>query len=115
MSDGGAFRTLPPWTSRDCRRGRASMVATRFPYDRAPDRGRASERGSTRGQYDEVAEDYERQVVPRFRPVAERLLRVADIRPGDDVLEVAAGTGGLSRLVAPRLDPSGSLVLTDLS
>jgi len=67
------------------------------------------------GQYDEVAEDYERQVVPRFRPVAERLLRVADIRPGDDVLEVAAGTGGLSRLVAPRLDPSGSLVLTDLS
>src|SRR5215217_985389 len=49
MSDGRAFRTLPPWTSRDCRRGRASIVATRVPYDGAPHPGRASERGSTRG------------------------------------------------------------------
>ena len=67
------------------------------------------------GQYDDVAETYEARIVPRFRPIAERLLRVADIRAGDDVLEVAAGTGGLSRLVAPRIGPTGSLTVTDIS
>lgn len=66
-------------------------------------------------QYDEVAATYEARIVPRFRPIAERLVRVADIRAGDDVLEVAAGTGGLSRHVAPRIGPTGSLTVTDIS
>lgn len=66
-------------------------------------------------QYDDVAEAYEQRIVPRFRPIADRLVRAATISPGDRVLEVAAGTGGLSRVVAPLLGASGSLVLTDLS
>jgi len=66
-------------------------------------------------QYDDVAEAYEARVVPKFRAIAERLVAEADIRPDDAVLEVAAGTGGLSRLVVPLLGAKGSLVVTDIS
>lgn len=66
-------------------------------------------------QYDEVAEAYEARIVPRFRPIAARLVAVADVRPDDAVLEVAAGTGGLSRILAPLIGSSGSIVLTDIS
>lgn len=67
------------------------------------------------GQYDDVAEAYERWIVPKFRPAAEVLLAAAALQPGDRVLEVAAGTGGLARLVLPVLGASGSLTVTDLS
>lgn len=73
----------------------------------------ASDRKPT--QYDEVADLYEARVVPKFRPIAERLVAEADIRAGDRVLEVAAGTGGLSRVVASAIGPTGALVLTDVS
>ena len=66
-------------------------------------------------QYDDVAEEYEARIVPKFRAIAERLMTVADIRPGDRVLDVAAGTGGLSRLVAGRIGERGRLVLVDTS
>jgi ubiquinone/menaquinone biosynthesis C-methylase UbiE len=66
-------------------------------------------------QYDDVAEAYEARIVPRFRPIAERLMAVADLRPADRVLDVAAGTGGLSRLVAQRIGQRGQLVLVDTS
>jgi SAM-dependent methyltransferase len=66
-------------------------------------------------QYDEVAEAYEAWIVPRFKPIAQRLLRAADLRPGDRVLDIAAGTGGLARLVAAKIGPHGSLTLVDLS
>ena len=66
-------------------------------------------------QYDDVSELYEARIVPRFRAIADRLMAVADLRPGDRVLDIAAGTGGLSRLVAPRVGEPGRLVLVDTS
>ena len=66
-------------------------------------------------QYDDVAEEYEARIVPRFRAIAERLMAVADLRPADRVLDVAAGTGGLSRLVARRIGDRGRLILVDTS
>jgi demethylmenaquinone methyltransferase / 2-methoxy-6-polyprenyl-1,4-benzoquinol methylase len=36
-------------------------------------------------------------------------------RPGDQVLDVAAGTGDLARLLARRVGPTGSVVLTDIN
>lgn len=66
-------------------------------------------------QYDPVAERYETWIVPKFRPVAETLVAAADVRVDDAVVEVAAGTGGLSRLILPRLGSRGSLLATDIA
>jgi len=66
-------------------------------------------------EYDTIASDYESKVVPKFRPIAERLAALAGPGPGDHVLELGAGTGGLSRLVLPRIEPGGHLVLLDIS
>lgn len=63
--------------------------------------------------YDVVAEAYERLVAPRFAVVAAKLAEVASLRSDERVLELGAGTGALSRLVAPRLEPDGRLVLLD--
>lgn len=66
-------------------------------------------------EYDAIASDYESNVVPKFRPIAERLAALSRPGPGDHVLELGAGTGGLSRLVVPRIEPGGHLVLLDIS
>lgn len=65
-------------------------------------------------QYDTIAEDYERRIVPRFRPIAEALLAAACPEPGERVVEVGAGTGGLARLIVDRVAVR-SLVLTDVA
>lgn len=66
-------------------------------------------------QYDPVAESYERWIVPKFRVVAEALAAFADPGEDADILEVGAGTGGLSRQVLARLGTRGRLTVTDLS
>jgi ubiquinone/menaquinone biosynthesis C-methylase UbiE len=66
-------------------------------------------------QYDPVAESYERAIVPKFRAVAEWLVETAAPRSGEAVLDLAAGTGGTSRLIAPLLGTSGRLVVSDNS
>jgi ubiquinone/menaquinone biosynthesis C-methylase UbiE len=49
-----------------------------------------------------------------FKSTAE-LLKAADIRPGDFVLDVACGTGAVARHAARRLQSSGMLVGIDFS
>jgi len=66
-------------------------------------------------QYDPIAQDYEQWVVPKFRPVAEALVKAAAVSPSEHVIEVGAGTGGLSRLILARLGPTGTLTVTDVS
>jgi len=61
-------------------------------------------------------EDYERLFVPvLFRPFGEELVALAAPMPGEQVLDVACGTGILARLVAPRLGQTGKITGLDLS
>ncbi|WP_256754102.1 class I SAM-dependent methyltransferase [Mesorhizobium sp. Mes31] len=63
-----------------------------------------------------IPENYDRYMVPLiFEPFATDLAqRAASLSPGA-VLEIAAGTGVVTRALAPRLSPGASYVVTDLN
>lgn len=63
-----------------------------------------------------VPENYDRHMVPLiFEPFAADLAqRAASLSPGA-VLETAAGTGVLTRALAPRLPPGARYIVTDLN
>lgn len=42
-------------------------------------------------------------------------VEVSGVRPGDKVLDVAGGSGDLSRLFANKVGPSGQVILTDIN
>jgi len=48
-------------------------------------------------------------------PVADRIVEMAGIEPGDRVLDVAAGYGEPSLTAARRVGPDGSVIATDIS
>ncbi|HUA02452.1 MAG TPA: class I SAM-dependent methyltransferase [Solirubrobacteraceae bacterium] len=50
-----------------------------------------------------------------FEPWAEVLLDAVRVSPGDDVLDVASGTGVVARAAAGRAGPEGRVVGTDVS
>lgn len=63
-----------------------------------------------------LPERYERFLVPYlFEPWARLLLDRAGLARGDAVLDVAAGTGIVTRLAAERVGPSGRVVACDIS
>ncbi len=48
-------------------------------------------------------------------PATEMMLDLADLRTGNRVLDVAAGTGEQSLLVARRVGPNGYVLATDIT
>jgi SAM-dependent methyltransferase len=54
---------------------------------------------------------YAKLISPRYAPIAQALVDGASLRPEDDVLELGAGTGLVTKLAAPRVR---SLLATDV-
>lgn len=62
------------------------------------------------------AENYERFFVPAIAaPLARDLVRVAALRPGERVLDVACGTGVVARLAKTLVGPTGTVAGLDLN
>lgn len=62
------------------------------------------------------SENYERFFVPAIgKPLAEDLVRLADLRSGERVLDVACGTGIVARLALERVKPDGSVAGLDIN
>jgi ubiquinone/menaquinone biosynthesis C-methylase UbiE len=63
-----------------------------------------------------VPENYERFFVSAIgKPLAEDLIRLAEIRPGEGVLDVACGTGIVARLAYEKIAPNGSVSGLDVN
>jgi SAM-dependent methyltransferase len=65
-----------------------------------------------------VAAGWERQrgfVWDMTREVSERLVELLDPRPGETILELAAGPGDTGFLAAAQLEPDGRLLSTDIA
>jgi ubiquinone/menaquinone biosynthesis C-methylase UbiE len=65
--------------------------------------------------WDRAAADYERCWSRQIEPAQRRLLEMADLQPGERVLDVACGTGLISFPAARAVGPSGWVLGTDIS
>lgn len=62
------------------------------------------------------AENYQRYFVPSIgAPVAEDLIGIADLEPGQRILDVACGTGVVTRLAAERVGSEGTVAGLDVN
>lgn len=65
---------------------------------------------------EDSADAYERYLVPLlFDRAARDLLDVADVAPGDRVLDLACGTGAVTRHAARRVTPGGRVIGIDVN
>jgi len=71
-----------------------------------------------RDQYDEMAERWHRWtpvMSAQYAPATQLMLDLAHLRPGDHVLDVAAGDGYQSIAAARRVGPTGHVLAVDIA
>ena len=67
------------------------------------------------GWNDRVAAVWDRYFVPAIAPIRKRLLDLAEVEPGDRILDVGTGTGGAALAAARRVGKEGGVVGIDTS
>ncbi len=65
--------------------------------------------------WDQAADYYEDSWKEQLKPAQDRLMELADLQPGEDVIETACGTGLVTFRIANSVQPNGKVVATDLS
>ena len=65
--------------------------------------------------WDRAVEHYEEHWLARLAPATGRVLELAELRPGERVLDVAGGTGVLAIAAAAKVGRSGLVIGTDIS
>ncbi len=92
------------------------MAQTHFGYQTVDDAEKAAR---VRGVFDSVAPSYDlmNDVLSGglHRVWKSYTVAVANVQPGDRVLDIAGGTGDLARAFAPQAGESGRVVLTDIN
>ena len=65
--------------------------------------------------WDLAVQDYDLHWVPVIRSCSERVIALADLKPGERVLDVATGTGVAAFLALDEVGPEGHVTASDLS
>jgi ubiquinone/menaquinone biosynthesis C-methylase UbiE len=65
--------------------------------------------------YEELAPTYDQSGVPFFRPIANRLVELLDVKPGEHALDVGCGRGAVTLPLADAVGPAGHVTAIDLS
>ena len=65
--------------------------------------------------WDKSAPFYEKYWQQQLEPAQTRLLALANLQPGEQVLDVACGTGLVTLRAATEVSPSGAVIGTDIS
>ena len=92
------------------------MSDTHFGFEKVDEAAKAAR---VRGVFDSVAPKYDvmndLMSMGMHRAWKAYTVAVADLRPGDTVLDIAAGTGDLARAFAKKVGATGSVVHTDIN
>lgn len=65
--------------------------------------------------WDKAAKFYDKSWKAQLKPAQDMLLEMAELQPGEDVLETSCGTGQVTIRAARHISYSGELMATDLS